>query len=607
MSLFSGLVLAGISTAGAVRLPSTTPAASLWSAPFSAHGRGVPAGSAAVSPPPSAGLSAMRHGLTPRDFLPSTSRKHAGCLAALLLDVNPLVLSDISTPSASLSPCVHPDTPVCSSASLLDRKVASSSVAALQTGLSGSGDVPESALTRRAESRTWAPSDALSQVFGGATAPGISSQFPVLPLLKSFSGSLSPPSPKGLRDQDGEEHLIQEEAENGKDVSPSPGEAKRTSHLSADALLTEAGNNSREDPRKRTGRPHVDARSTHLQAAIHAAVGLAVSDALRQVAKLNDELEELSRTLLRMDRGDAGEKGPEKSAEGSVAQELSFETLDSIKLPLEGSTAQKVLAGARQSFRNAANASLSASAQDSAGLQGLQETEVATELREGEERLLSIVDSALRSIFQEQMNLLVFHILQLMPSSVPASPVPGAHASEKRGHQSSSFHQGGERNPPSPVTAGLQQFENLLKRSVPAAEQRKRWGANPLRLQLQRQLLKWEKERNAERSRDTRQTRSQQALLQVLQRQQEQLEQLQQHIQQSQQPTPLSFGAAYRVPDTNLQLAAAARQGKLHLNLSCLPDEAAAAGAAGGILGSQGFVKGVEAAGNLGVSVNFGL
>ncbi|CBZ51579.1 conserved hypothetical protein [Neospora caninum Liverpool] len=345
-------------------------------------------------------------------------------------------------------------------------------------------------------------------------------------------------------------------------------------------------------------------KNVGVQAAVDAAVGLAASEALSHVASLSEALQKLSEVLLRKGGQPAG--GAEGENRGAAAAEGEIHTvppLESLKLPLEGSDASDVIAAARQRFREVATASLAKSAGSSESSQRPQETEVATAMAEGEKQLESILDASLGALFQQQMSLLLLHIVQRVTSSVSS----GAYGSEKPAQRSEAVRGGLAKHAPSPVTACVQEFESLLRRAVPNAEQRRRWGANSLRLQLQRHLLNWEKEKDVEKNREIRQTRSQQALLQVLQRQQEQLEQLQQHIQQSQQATPVSFGAAYRVPDTNLQLAAAARQGKLHINVSCLPDEAAAAGAAGGILGNQGFVKGVEAAGNLGLSVNFGI
>ncbi|OEH76874.1 apicoplast related protein [Cyclospora cayetanensis] len=58
-----------------------------------------------------------------------------------------------------------------------------------------------------------------------------------------------------------------------------------------------------------------------------------------------------------------------------------------------------------------------------------------------------------------------------------------------------------------------------------------------------------------------------------------------------------------QVPDSNLQLSAAMRQGRLQVNVTCVPDDAPAA--ASGVLGQHGFVKGIEGLGNLGISCSF--
>ena len=61
--------------------------------------------------------------------------------------------------------------------------------------------------------------------------------------------------------------------------------------------------------------------------------------------------------------------------------------------------------------------------------------------------------------------------------------------------------------------------------------------------------------------------------------------------------SPLNLGLAYRVPDTNINLSLGHQQGRTNVQLSCVPDEAAA------MLGPNGFTRGVGP-GNLGVSLS---
>ncbi len=78
-------------------------------------------------------------------------------------------------------------------------------------------------------------------------------------------------------------------------------------------------------------------------------------------------------------------------------------------------------------------------------------------------------------------------------------------------------------------------------------------------------------------------------------RYQQQLQQLQQ--QAFGQSSPLQLGAAYRIPDTSINLSGSYQNGKTNLQLSCVPDDSAA------MLGPNGFTRGVGP-GNLGLSVN---
>lgn len=83
--------------------------------------------------------------------------------------------------------------------------------------------------------------------------------------------------------------------------------------------------------------------------------------------------------------------------------------------------------------------------------------------------------------------------------------------------------------------------------------------------------------------------------MQYLQIQQQQLQAIQQQL--SGGASPWNIGAAYRIPDSNINLSCTYQQGRTNVQLSCVPDEAI------GLLGPNGFVNGVTP-GNVGVSFN---
>ena len=181
------------------------------------------------------------------------------------------------------------------------------------------------------------------------------------------------------------------------------------------------------------------------------------------------------------------------------------------------------------------------------------------------------------------------------------SAAAAAAAAEGKGGRSSEGRSP-EQQLEAAAAAVLQQFDSLLLQCIPSSQVRERWGCMELQQLLQQQLLLHAKGMRMQRSEQQQQAET---LLRVVQHQQGLLQQLQQQLQQEQQPRPFSMGAAYRVPDTNLQIAAAARQGRLQLNLTCVPDDSPAAAA--GVLGQQGFVRGVEGLGNLGISCSFSI
>ncbi len=86
-----------------------------------------------------------------------------------------------------------------------------------------------------------------------------------------------------------------------------------------------------------------------------------------------------------------------------------------------------------------------------------------------------------------------------------------------------------------------------------------------------------------------------QQAVQYLQMQQQQLQAIQQQVQG--QSSPWNIGAAYRIPDSNINLSCTYQQGRGNVQISCVPDEAIQ------LLGPNGFVNGVTP-GNLGISFN---
>jgi len=86
-----------------------------------------------------------------------------------------------------------------------------------------------------------------------------------------------------------------------------------------------------------------------------------------------------------------------------------------------------------------------------------------------------------------------------------------------------------------------------------------------------------------------------QQAMSYLQMQQQQLQAIQQQVQGA--SSPWNIGAAYRVPDSNINLSCTYQQGRANVQISCVPDEAIP------LLGPNGFVNGVTP-GNVGVSFN---
>lgn len=86
--------------------------------------------------------------------------------------------------------------------------------------------------------------------------------------------------------------------------------------------------------------------------------------------------------------------------------------------------------------------------------------------------------------------------------------------------------------------------------------------------------------------------------MQYLQMQQQQLQAIQQQVQGA--SSPWNIGAAYRVPDSNINLSGTYQQGKGNIQVSCVPDESVP------LLGPNGFTQGVTP-GNIGLSFNINI
>ncbi|EKX73710.1 signal peptide containing protein [Theileria equi strain WA] len=86
-------------------------------------------------------------------------------------------------------------------------------------------------------------------------------------------------------------------------------------------------------------------------------------------------------------------------------------------------------------------------------------------------------------------------------------------------------------------------------------------------------------------------------LMKLVTNKQHQIDLLQKQLGNSSQHSPLNCGFAYRLPNSNLNIAGSIQKGKGNLQISCVPDESA------GLLGPYGFTHGVFP-GNLGLSIN---
>ncbi|XP_026192946.1 putative uncharacterized protein DDB_G0271606 [Cyclospora cayetanensis] len=260
------------------------------------------------------------------------------------------------------------------------------------------------------------------------------------------------------------------------------------------------------------------------------------------------------------------------------------EELPTQQLPVTELSANAVSAAAKKRLRDVAG----------------KPPEIAEDqLAHAEAGVEAFVDREVEGMFQQQMQHQILLLLQAFFSRGSAADTTGAAAaSSEEGRGTSAATP--EHRLEAAAVAVTQQFNALVQQCVPSPQVRERWRCSALQQLLQQQLLQ-----QAQRMQQQRSEQQQQAetLLRVVQQQHGLVQQLQQQLQQEHQPRPFSLGAAYRVPDSNLQLSAAMRQGRLQVNVTCVPDDAPAA--ASGVLGQHGFVKGIEGLGNLGISCSF--
>ena len=71
--------------------------------------------------------------------------------------------------------------------------------------------------------------------------------------------------------------------------------------------------------------------------------------------------------------------------------------------------------------------------------------------------------------------------------------------------------------------------------------------------------------------------------MQYLQMQQQQISAIQQQLQGG--SSPWNIGAAYRIPDSNINLSCTYQQGRANIQISCVPDESVP------LLGPNGMLK----------------
>lgn len=219
-------------------------------------------------------------------------------------------------------------------------------------------------------------------------------------------------------------------------------------------------------------------------------------------------------------------------------------------------------------------------------------------------RVVELVDREIKSLYQLQMQQ---HILRLLYQFLRRLREEGQFPQSTPGGSKVEDSFSWENAASAAAAVVVKEFGELMSASASTDDLRKKWGCMELE-QLLQQQLEAHKQQQQQQHRQVGNERKQQqqqvqALIRVVQQQQSLLQQVQQQLQQEQQPRPFAMGAAYRVPDTNLQISAASRQGRLQLNVTCVPDDSPAAAA--GVLGQQGFVRGIEAFGNLGLSCSF--
>jgi len=145
-------------------------------------------------------------------------------------------------------------------------------------------------------------------------------------------------------------------------------------------------------------------------------------------------------------------------------------------------------------------------------------------------------------------------------------------------------------------TAALAAFDSAAKASVPASTS---WSAKAERESLVGVMsaIGSQAKKAATASRQAQQQLS--TAMQFLQMLQQQMQAMQAQYTGG-QGGKWNLGAAYRPPDTNINLSGSYNQGRTNLQISMVPDEGAA------LLGPNGFTNGVGPA-NLGLSFNINM
>ncbi|CAM9530959.1 unnamed protein product, partial [Chrysoparadoxa australica] len=189
------------------------------------------------------------------------------------------------------------------------------------------------------------------------------------------------------------------------------------------------------------------------------------------------------------------------------------------------------------------------------------------------EELEKLLDLPLQALYQRQLNLLVQRALQRFKAAA-------------KGSETSDYQ------------AMIQADQYFSREAEASTRQGGAWDYAQERTGLQSTMNEIITSTKKATDAQLRAAQQQNAAMQYLQMQQQQIQGLQQQLYGG--SSPWNFGAAYRVPDSNIQLQGNYQQGRATVQMSCVPDEYAP------LLGPNGFVNGVGP-GNLGLSVNLNI